>query len=151
MHINIKTKTLICAFAISIALTSCRTPRFVYSPAPPNNPYFREKGESKIAAYYSTAADENDLQQEYNDGLDLQAAYAVSDHFALTADYFKRNEKDVFKDYDRSLFDSSVIRYDRISQILAPAILHRSQTTKRLCLTYMAELALENFLLLIMD
>ena len=113
MHINIKTKTLICAFAISIALTSCRTPRFVYSPAPPNNPYFREKGESKIAAYYSTAADENDLQQEYNDGLDLQAAYAVSDHFALTADYFKRNEKDVFKDYDRSLFDSSVIRYDR--------------------------------------
>jgi hypothetical protein len=108
-----KTKNLISLFAISIALISCRTPRFIYSPAPPNNPYFREKGESKLAAYYSTAANENDLQDEYNDGLDLQAAYAVSDHWALTADYFKRNEKDVFLNYDRSFFDSSVVRYDR--------------------------------------
>src|SRR6188474_2639221 len=108
-----KHKCFITFSLLCIIMISCRTPRFIYSPAPPNNPYFREKGESKIAAYYSTAADENDLQQEYNDGLDLQAAYAVSDHFALTADYFKRNEKDVFKDYDRSLFDSSVIRYDR--------------------------------------
>ena len=94
-------------------LVSCRTPRFIYSPAPPNNPYFREKGESKLAAYYSTAGNENDLQDEYNDGLDLQAAYAVSDHWALTADYYKRNEKDVFSNYDRSSFDSSIIRYDR--------------------------------------
>ena len=108
-----KTKNLISLFAISIALISCRTPRFIYSPAPPNNPYFREKGESKLAAYYSTAASENDLQDEYSDGLDLQAAYAVSDHWALTADYFKRNEKDVFFDYNQSSFDSSIIRYER--------------------------------------
>ena len=108
-----KSKHLINLFVTCILLISCRTPRFIYSPAPPNNPYFREKGESKLAAYYSTAASENDLQDEYNDGLDLQAAYAVSDHWALTADYFKRNEKDVFFDYDRNFFDSSVIRYDR--------------------------------------
>ena len=110
---NIKTKNLISLFAISVVLISCRTPRFIYSPAPPNNPYFREKGESKLAAYYSTAASENDLQDEYSDGLDLQAAYAVSDHWALTADYFKRNEKDVFFDYNQSFFDSSIIRYER--------------------------------------
>ncbi len=108
-----KNKWFINLFVICVALTSCRTPRFIYSPAPPNNPYFREKGESKLAAYYSTAASENDLQDEYNDGLDLQAAYAVSDHWAFTADYFKRNEKDVFSNYNRNFFDSSIIRYDR--------------------------------------
>jgi hypothetical protein len=108
-----KSKKLILLLIISIAFVSCRTPRFIYSPAPPNNPYFREKGESKLAAYYSTAADENDLKDEYNDGLDLQAAYAISDHLALTTDYFKRKEKDVFFNYDRNFFDSSIIRYDR--------------------------------------
>jgi len=108
-----KTKNLISLFAVSIVLVSCRTPRFIYSPAPPNNPYFHEKGESKLAAYYSTTASENDLQDEYSDGLDLQAAYAVSDHWALTADYFKRNEKDVYFDYNQSFFDSSIIRYER--------------------------------------
>ena len=110
---NMKTKNLISLFAVSIVLVSCRTPRFIYSPAPPNNPYFHEKGESKLAAYYSTTASENDLQDEYSDGLDLQAAYAVSDHWALTADYFKRNEKDVYFDYNQSFFDSSIIRYER--------------------------------------
>lgn len=108
-----KRKHLINLFVTCVVLISCRAPRFIYSPAPPNNPYFREKGESKLAAYYSTAASENDLQDEYSDGLDLQAGYAVSDHWALTADYFKRNEKDVFFDYNRNFFDSSIIRYDR--------------------------------------
>jgi len=109
-----RSQHLISVFVISIALISCRTPRFIYSPAPPNNPYLREKGESKLAAYYSTAADENDLDDEYNDGLDLQAAYAISNNWALTADHFKRSEKDVVRDYNSSsTFDSSIIRYKR--------------------------------------
>jgi len=108
-----KHKCLITFSLLSILMISCRTPRFIYSPAPPNNPYFREKGESKLAAYYSTGADANELTSEYNNGLDLQAAYAVSDHFALTADYFKRNEKDGIYEYDRTYFDTSVVRYDR--------------------------------------
>ena len=108
-----KPKIIILLLLITTTIISCRSPRFVYSPAPPNNPYFREKGESKLAAYYSTSGSGNDLQNEYNDGLDLQAAYAVSDNWALTADYFKRNEKDVFSDYENSFVDSSIVRYDR--------------------------------------
>ena len=108
-----RNKNFIVLFAIIFTLVSCRTPRYIYSPAPPNNPYFREKGESKLAAYYSTGGDDNKLTGEYNNGLDLQAAYAVSDHFALTADYFKRNEKDAIYDYDRTFFDSSIVRYKR--------------------------------------
>jgi len=108
-----RNKNLILSLSICITIISCRTPRYVYSPAPPNNPYFREKGESKLAAYYSTGADADELTSEYNNGLDLQAAYAVSDHFALTADYFKRNEKDGIYEYDRTYFDSSIVRYNR--------------------------------------
>jgi hypothetical protein len=96
-----------------LTIFSCRTPRYIYSPAPPNNPYFRAQGESKLAAYYSTGADANELTNEYNNGFDLQAAYAISDHFALTADYFKRKEKDAIYDYDRTYFDSSVVKYKR--------------------------------------
>jgi len=108
-----KNKKLILLLIITMAFVSCRTPRFIYSPAPPNNPYFREKGESKLAAYYSTGGDANELAAEYNDGLDLQAAYAIGNHFALTTDYFKRSEKDAIFDYDRSYFDSSIVRYKR--------------------------------------
>lgn len=96
-----------------LIIVSCRTPRYVYSPAPPNNPYFREKGESKLAAYYSTGGDANELADEYNNGYDLQGAYAISDHFALSADLFKRKEKDSISDYDRMYFDRSVVRYNR--------------------------------------
>jgi len=108
-----RNKNLILLSFICLTIASCRTPRYIYSPAPPNIPYFREKGESKLAAYYSTGGDNNELTQEYNNGLDLQAAYAVSNHFALTADYFKRNEKDAIYDYDRTYFDSSIVRYNR--------------------------------------
>jgi hypothetical protein len=108
-----RNKNLILFSFVCIAIASCRTPRYIYSPAPPNNPYFREKGESKLAAYYSTGADANELTSEYNNGFDLQAAYAVSNHFALTADYFKRSEKDAIYEYDRTYFDTSLIRYKR--------------------------------------
>jgi hypothetical protein len=110
---TMKSKYLMNVFVISLFLASCRTPRFIYSPAPPNNPYFREKGESKLAAYYSAAADEDSPDGEYNNGFDLQAAYAVNDHWALIADYYKRSEKDIFTSDDDGFFDGSVVRYDR--------------------------------------
>lgn len=108
-----KTKYLLVLLVSSTAIISCRTPRFIYSPAPPNNPYFREKGESKLAAYYSVGTDDDESAEEYNEGFDVQAAYAISNHFAMTADYFKRNEKDSIDNYDRSYFDISAVRYRR--------------------------------------
>lgn len=108
-----RNKNLALLTFICLTITSCRTPRFIYSPAPPNNPYFREKGESKLAAYYSVGTDDDESADEYNEGYDLQAAYAISDHVALTADYFERSEKDAIFNYNRSYFDSSVVRYRR--------------------------------------
>jgi hypothetical protein len=94
-------------------LWGCRTPRYIYSPAAPNNPYFREKGEMKLSGYYSTNAGNNELVNEYNYGTDLQAAWAIGQHWAFAADYYSRKEKDAIYNYDRSYFDSSVVRYKR--------------------------------------
>jgi hypothetical protein len=106
-------KKIFLYLSLCISFLSCRTPRFIYSPSLPNNPYFREKGESKLAVSYATGADDNELTNEYNEGLDVRAAIAVSNKWAITSDYFLRNEKDVFTNYDRTYFDSSLIRYNR--------------------------------------
>jgi hypothetical protein len=104
---------MIFLFGISILLASCRTPRFVYSPSTPNNPYFKEIGESKLAAYYSATGTAEESPNEYNNGFELQAAYAPGNHWAITADYFSRKEKDIFSFNQNNYYDSSVVRYDR--------------------------------------
>jgi hypothetical protein len=111
-HTNMNHKKFLLPVCFLLALASCRTPRIIYSPSPPNNPYFREKGESKLAAFYS-GGDNNKASGEYNLGFDLQSAYAISNNFALTAGYFQRDEKEIFALSNRRHFDSSVIRYKR--------------------------------------
>jgi hypothetical protein len=115
LHLTAAMKSMVLpALLISmVVLYSCQPPRYIYTAAPPNNPYFRQKGESKVAAYYSTSSSENELEDEYDNGMDLQAALALSDHWALTADYFKRDEKQVATDADEPLFQNATIRYDR--------------------------------------
>jgi len=109
----VKYKYLVFLFGLYVFLASCRTPRFVYSPSTPNNPYFKTKGESKLAAYYSATGTADEIPNEYNNGFDIQAAYAPGNHWALTADYFSRREKDIFTFSQRTYYDSSVVKYDR--------------------------------------
>ncbi len=109
----IKYKYVIFLFGVYILLTSCRTPRFVYTPSTPNNPYFKEKGESKLAAYYSATGTADEIPNEYNNGFDVQAAYATGKHWAITTDYFSRKEKDVFTFNTSNFYDSSIVVYDR--------------------------------------
>lgn len=70
--------SLTASIIIVVLLSACNTPRYIYSPSPPNNPYFKEKGDSRLAAYYSSGGDNNILTGEKKDGFDLQAAYAIS-------------------------------------------------------------------------
>ena len=91
---------------------SCHTNRYIYFASPPNNPYFTKKGESKVAAYYSSS-NSNSLTKEFADGFDLQGAYALSNHLALAVSYFNRKEKDVYGVGYNDPFDSSIVRYKR--------------------------------------
>jgi hypothetical protein len=99
-------------FAAFTLLSSCTAYRYIYSASPANNPYFTQKGDSKVTGYYSSSV-ENNLGQ-YAAGVDLQAAYAIANHWAVTVGYFNRREKDVngYSTYDRPL-DSSIVRYKR--------------------------------------
>jgi hypothetical protein len=92
---------------------SCNTPRYIYSPSPPNNPYFKEKGESKLSAYYSSDGDNNTLNDEKNNGYDIQGAYAIASNWALTAGYFNRQERDFYTNGTYNFFESSAVNYKR--------------------------------------
>lgn len=98
-------------FIVIITLSSCTSPRYIYSASPTNNPYFKEKGESKIAAYYSSG-NHNQLTKGYAAGFDLHGAYAIGKSWALTAGYFNRRERDVYGS-SYNLYDSSVVQYKR--------------------------------------
>ena len=99
-------------FLACITFYSCTTYRYIYSASPANNPYFVEKGESKLAGYYSSSGN-NQFTGEHGDGVDLQGAYAVGKHWAITTGYFNRREKDIYNYNSDNAFDSSIVNYKR--------------------------------------
>jgi hypothetical protein len=48
-----------------------------------------------------------------NNGLDLQAAYAIGNNRALTTGFFERKEKDIYPSGKYNYFDSSIVNYKR--------------------------------------
>jgi hypothetical protein len=98
------------AFVLLITLfASCTTPKYyIYSPSPPVNPFFKHQGDSKLSANISAASGTN------VPGGDFQAAYAFTDHFAVTGAYSMRNEKDFYwSNGYSSAADSITNRYRR--------------------------------------
>ncbi|MEO6583010.1 MAG: hypothetical protein ABIO05_01725 [Ferruginibacter sp.] len=96
-----------------IFISSCNSPRYIYSASPPNYPIFTEKGQSKFAAYYS-ATPGNSITEKLAEGLDLQGAFALSNHWAVTGSIYKRREKDFYKEGGFAKpFKSSEVKYKR--------------------------------------
>ena len=100
-------------------LPSCYSPRYVYSPIAHNVPLIQGKGDSKLAAHYSVNLGENKQFDNYGHvnqghGLDIQAAYAITDHLAVQGSYASRNEKN-YADYSVNSSDTSLITYQRRS------------------------------------
>jgi hypothetical protein len=104
---------IVCSF-------SCRTQRYIYSPAAPAIPYFLKKGDSKLSAFYSSGDNGvNTINQEIilphrkaNDGFDIQAAYALTNHWAVMFNQFYRKEIDTYSK-DKNVFDTSIVNYKR--------------------------------------
>lgn len=104
--------TTICLL-ILIFLSACQTPRYIYSPSAPNNPFLTEKGESKLSASISGGNRRTFDPGGKNGGFDIQGAYAITDKWAVTAGYSYRKEKDIYDHARYNFFDSSVINYKR--------------------------------------
>ena len=98
------------------ALTSCYTPRYVYSPSAHNVPVLVNKGDSKLAFNYSTnfakKNAEGIVKDNWSSGIDLHGAYALTKKFAVQINYSHRREKNN-GDFSSINLDSSVINYTR--------------------------------------
>lgn len=102
----------------SMALVSCYTPRYMYSPNNTNVPNLKAQGDSKLAAYYATGNKGTGGRRllrgndKFNNrGLDLQAAVAVTNHWGILFNHSVRKETNS-GEFSRRI-DSAVVRYDR--------------------------------------
>lgn len=103
--------------AFSVLFTSCYPPRYIHSPVAANVPVFTKKGDSKIAGYYSfNPGEKNNLTSagklNSGSGLDIEAAYAVTNHVAFHGAYSLRKERN-FADFNLNSTDSSLVTYNR--------------------------------------
>ena len=110
-------RNLFFLLASPVLLISCYTPRYMYSPAAQNVPVLVKKGDSKLAAYFSSNFSQksfvdNRVNESRNRGFDLQGAYAITDNFAIQANYFNRSESNN-GNASVGRLDSSVIDYKR--------------------------------------
>ena len=102
--------------APSLLLFSCYTPRYVYSPAAHNVPLLLQKGDSKLAINYSSNLNNkktsgSQVFHSRSNGMDAQGAFAISNKFAIQANYFLRNEKN---EGNYSIYrDSAILNYKR--------------------------------------
>jgi len=96
---------------LTFFLCSCRTPRDIYSPSVPGNPFFKQKGDSKVSGFFSSG--NRNGNASFNYGYDVQAAYAPVNHLAVTIGTYQRREKDTYAGTHYNIFDSSAVRYKR--------------------------------------
>lgn len=98
-----------------LAITSCKSPRFVHSPVAVNNPFFTKANDSKLGASISSGSHSGDVGNVTNKvrGADIMGAYAITNHIALAGSYHYRNERNYYLPYRSSPFDTSLVNYKR--------------------------------------
>ena len=114
-------KNIILLGLICIALTSCTYRRYIYNPSTIYNPILSGKGENNVTIRYTGGPSDNvgpaNNNKNHNNGIDVQAAYAVSKNFAFTATFSRKWEKDLYNSgwgiNGYSNYDSAVVRYNR--------------------------------------
>jgi hypothetical protein len=107
------------AASLAVALTSCYTPRYMYSPTNTNVPNLTKKGDSKLAVCYAfgikAKANRDGIVQNnddfHNRGFDIQGAYALTSHIGLIASQSNRYEKN--SGNFATAIDSAVVIYKR--------------------------------------
>lgn len=97
--------------------SSCSEIRYAYSPVAPNTPGFKEKNESRLAAtvsagYYTTLESGGDQNTDIN--INLQSAYAITNHIAVLASYSGTiKEREQFQYAVNSSAYSDIVNYKR--------------------------------------
>jgi hypothetical protein len=105
-----KSVSIFIVFVYSLSLYSCYTPRYVYSPIAHNVPVLTQKGDNKLACFYSSNISGDETTDNRSQGLDLQGAYAFTNRFAIQASYGYRKERN---GGENNTYDSVNINYTR--------------------------------------
>ena len=99
-----------------LAFSSCYSPRYVYSPPTQNIPQINKKGDVILGGYFASGGGSSRRDypgvHNYNLGMDLHSAYALSDHFAVMINKYNRWEKnDGANDFNPG--DNAIVNYHR--------------------------------------
>ncbi len=102
-------RLLALAFVLIMVFSSCTLFRFAYSPTVQQIPAFKEKGESRITAIAASTL--VGTESSYS----LQGAYAVSDHFALTAAWNGpfRSQDELTTSSGSGTSSTEIVKYNR--------------------------------------
>ena len=105
-------KVAVFLFSISFCMYSCYSPRYVYSPSTQNIPLLHKKNDLEFSAFYAGSINAFKEKGNSNQGLDVQAAWALGYHFAAMFNESFRWETNGGND---SFFpnDSSLLSYKR--------------------------------------
>lgn len=108
---------------ILLALFSCgsttpRNMRYINSPAGFSPTFFKNKGDAKFSAEYANTPklynNDDGRPQNKSQGINVQGAYAFTDHFMMTLGAYHRSETDYYNDNDITLQKTpSHINYKR--------------------------------------
>ena len=96
-------------------LSSCESPRYIYAVTPQNLPSLKKKGDFQADAFYSTNGTtsyvDDTESSHYSNGIDGNAAVAITNHLAITGSLGYRWEKNQYDGY-----------YDGISNLSAAGV-----------------------------
>lgn len=100
---------------LTLLLSSCRQERYIYAVSKLNTPALQKKGDTRLNTSFSFGKARGMGDSSVNLGFDVQCAYAITNHFAVMASYYSRNESDVMDGRfgNASRFTSSYIKYRR--------------------------------------
>lgn len=101
-------KKILAILLVAMLFIGCGTsrplnPRYINSPASFSPAFFKEKGDAKISldvAVDPTQIGGSKRPRDKSSGVGTQAAYAITDHFFMTAGWLARNETDYYFDND---------------------------------------------------
>ncbi len=86
-----------------IIFGACDTPRYIYAVTPQNLPSLKKKGDFQVDAFYSTNGsnvyNEDVENDHYSNGVDGNAAVALTNHWAVTGTLGYRWERNAYSGY----------------------------------------------------
>lgn len=120
-HTNLNSlgKLWLLSFKIIYFFSSCYTIKdphhFAYAPSGVNAPFLKEENQLRISGNLTIGENDEDSDRklEQTFGINLKTAYAITNHFGITAAYFYGKERDKYNSLGGSVVEATELSYRR--------------------------------------